>query len=93
MTPEPIPALETARCGYLVVPENRSTPGGRTIRLAVAIVRSAMEPAQPDPVVFMTGGPGAAAILDTQILVDANVNRVRDLIIMAQRGSCTRTRS
>jgi hypothetical protein len=33
-----IRALRTARCGYLVVPENRSRPTGRTIRLAVALV-------------------------------------------------------
>jgi hypothetical protein len=86
-TPEPIPALQMARCGYLVVPESRSTPNGRTIRLAVAIVPAASESPQPDPVVFMTGGPGAAAILDTPFLVDAGVNRDRDLIIMAQRGT------
>src|SRR5947199_5279521 len=30
-----IPALKAARCGYLVVPENRRRPAGRTIRLAV----------------------------------------------------------
>jgi pimeloyl-ACP methyl ester carboxylesterase len=84
---EPIPALQTARCGYLVVPENRSKPEGRTIRLAVAIVPAASGAPDPDPVVFMTGGPGAAAILDTPFLVDAGINRNRDLIIMAQRGS------
>jgi pimeloyl-ACP methyl ester carboxylesterase len=86
-TPEPIPALQTARCGYLVVPESRSTPNGRTIRLAVAIVPAASASPPPDPVVFMTGGPGAAAILDTPFLVDAGVNRDRDLIIVAQRGT------
>ena len=47
-----------------MVPENRATPNGRTIRLAVAIIPAATQPAQPDPVVFMTGGPGAAAIHD-----------------------------
>ena len=37
ITPEPIPALQTAQCGFLVVPEIRSTPYGRTIRLPVAM--------------------------------------------------------
>src|SRR5262245_53911699 len=37
ITPEPIPALQRARCGFLVVPESRSTPYGRTIRLPVAM--------------------------------------------------------
>src|SRR5215831_7198439 len=86
-TPEPIPALQTARCGSLVVPESRSKPNGRTIRLAVAIVPAVSESPQPDPVVFMTGGPGATGILDTPFLVDAGINRTRDLIIMAQRGT------
>jgi pimeloyl-ACP methyl ester carboxylesterase len=78
---------EAARCGYLVVPENRSKRGGRTIRLAVAIVPSASGASPSDPIVFMTGGPGAAAILDTATLVGAKINQSRDLIILAQRGS------
>lgn len=87
VTPEPIPALETAECGHLIVPENRANPTGRTIRLAVAIIAAESPTPAPDPVVFMTGGPGAAAILDTPFLVDAGINASRDLIVMAQRGS------
>src|SRR5215510_7842455 len=68
-TPEPIPALQTARCGSLVVPESRSKSNGRTIRLAVAIIPAVSESPQPDPVVFMTGGPGATGILDIPFLV------------------------
>ncbi len=86
-TPEPIKALQYARCGFLVVPENRSNSQSREIRLAVAIVPSSSKPAQPDPIVFMAGGPGEAAILDTPFLVDAGINRNRDLIIMNQRGT------
>src|SRR5262245_15969229 len=37
ITPEPIPALQTAQCGFLVVPESRSTLYGQTIRLPVAM--------------------------------------------------------
>lgn len=86
-TPEPIEALAHARCGFLIVPENRSKPTGRLVRLAVAIVPSRIKPAQPDPIVFMAGGPGEAAILDTPFLVKADVNSNRDLIIMNQRGT------
>jgi len=81
------PDLQGSRCGYLVVPENRSKPNGRTIRLAVAIVPAASAARQPDPVVFMTGGPGAVAILDAPDLIAAGINRDRDLIILGQRGS------
>jgi pimeloyl-ACP methyl ester carboxylesterase len=86
-TPEPIEALETARCGILYVPEDRADPDGRIIGLAVAIVPAAAASPQPDPVVFMTGGPGAAAIHDIPFLVDAGINSTRDLIVMAQRGT------
>ena len=86
-TLKPTAALQHARCGYLIVPENRSNPSGRTIRLLVAIVPSHTKPALPDPVVFMAGGPGEAAILDAPFLVEAGINRNRDLIIMNQRGT------
>ena len=83
----PIPALKEARCGFLVVPENRARPSGRTIRLAVAIVPSVAATPAPDPIVYLAGGPGGIAIHEAQILVDAGVNRDRDLILMDQRGT------
>ncbi|MFE7273955.1 alpha/beta fold hydrolase [Streptomyces sp. NPDC057623] len=81
-TPEPIPG----RCGVLEVPENRARHGGRTIRLAVAIIPAASARPAADPVVFMTGGPGGDALGDIPFLVAAGVNRDRDLIVMTQRG-------
>ncbi len=86
-TPEPFKELQHARCGFLIVPENRLSGKSRIIRLAVAIIPSRSKPARPDPVVFAAGGPGEAAILDTPFLVHAGVNRNRDLIIMSQRGT------
>lgn len=86
-TPEPIEALKTARCGFLIVPENRSARNGKTIRIAVAIVRSRSKRAKPDPILFLAGGPGEAAILDTPFLVAAGINRNRDVIVIDQRGT------
>jgi pimeloyl-ACP methyl ester carboxylesterase len=86
-TPFPLPALENARCGFLVVPENRSRPEGRKIRLAVAIVPAVAQQPAPDPLVHLTGGPGGIAILEAHALVDAGFNRDRDLILMDQRGT------
>ncbi|MFI1394531.1 alpha/beta fold hydrolase [Streptomyces sp. NPDC020681] len=82
VTPEPI----AGRCGFLEVPENRADHGGRTIRLAVAIIPAASATPAEEPVVFMTGGPGGDAIGDIPFLIGAGVNRDRDLIVMAQRG-------
>ncbi|MFG2297627.1 alpha/beta fold hydrolase [Streptomyces sp. NPDC048603] len=86
-TPEPIEALATAKCGFLEVPENRARPGGRTIRLAVAVIPAASAKPAQDPVVFMSGGPGGETFDDIPFLVDSGLNRDRDLIVMAQRGN------
>ncbi|MFF1496049.1 alpha/beta fold hydrolase [Streptomyces sp. NPDC058304] len=85
--PEPIEALSKARCGFLEVPENRSRPGGRTIKLAVAVIPAAAEKPAAEPVVFMAGGPGADTSDDIPFLVDSGLNKDRELIIMAQRGN------
>ncbi|MFF3448571.1 alpha/beta fold hydrolase [Streptomyces sp. NPDC002667] len=82
-TPEPV----TGRCGFLEVPENRAHPGGRTIRLTVVVVPAVSAKPAKDPVVFMTGGPGGDAIDDMPFVIGAGVNKDRDLIVMAQRGT------
>jgi hypothetical protein len=50
------------RCGYLTVPENRASPVGRTLRLAVAVAESSTPEAQNDPAVFLNGGPGGRSL-------------------------------
>ncbi|MFG2820185.1 alpha/beta fold hydrolase [Kitasatospora sp. NPDC048365] len=69
------------------MPESREHPGGRTLRLAVAIVPAASERPAPDPVVFMEGGPGGDAFGSIPFLIASGVNRDRELIVMAQRGT------
>jgi pimeloyl-ACP methyl ester carboxylesterase len=86
-TREPTPSLETASCGYLVVPENRAIPNGRTIRLAVAIVPATTPTPAPEPVVYLAGGPGEDAIQGAKYVIDAELNRERDLILVSQRGT------
>jgi pimeloyl-ACP methyl ester carboxylesterase len=84
--PEPL-RLPTARCGFLVVPEDRSRPEGRTIRLAVAIIPAVSPKPAPDPLVHLTGGPGGIAIFEGRRLIEAGFNENRDLILMDQRGT------
>jgi hypothetical protein len=50
-------AGKTVRCGYLIVPEDRTKPNGRTIKLAVAIFKSPVQHPAPDPVIYLAGGP------------------------------------
>ena len=75
-----------AACGTLTVPEKRSDPKEGKVQLPVVIVPSKTQPAEPDPIVYMAGGPGANAIAQAQDLVNVGLNQNRNLIIMNQRG-------
>ena len=55
-----------ARCGFLVVKENRSDPESRTIRLPVVVFEAQSHVPQKEPILYLTGGPGAAAYLSEQ---------------------------
>jgi pimeloyl-ACP methyl ester carboxylesterase len=52
---------ELARCGTLAVHENRATHRGHTIDLRVMILPAREATRDPDPILFLTGGPGMAA--------------------------------
>jgi pimeloyl-ACP methyl ester carboxylesterase len=84
-----VPKGENPRCGYLTVPENRVHSTGRTIRLAVAIFRAHTTKIEPDPVVYLSGGPGAGALEDSEKTLSwlGPVRQNRDVIMFDQRGT------
>lgn len=86
-TDPPVPALQTARCGTLTVPQDRTADDGRTITLPVAILPAQSPSPAPDPVVYLEGGPGGPALFNAQTMVDIGMNRDRDVIVMGQRGT------
>ncbi|HEY1977362.1 MAG TPA: alpha/beta hydrolase [Candidatus Baltobacteraceae bacterium] len=88
-TPQPIPELSTARCGLLVVPEDRRHPSGRTITLSVAIVKAASAKPKSDPIVWLAGGPGDDALTEIPMAMAGKLNKNRDVIFMSQRGTYT----
>jgi pimeloyl-ACP methyl ester carboxylesterase len=76
-------------CGYLTVPENRSQPDGRQIRLYVAILRTRNKTPQPDPLFYLEGGPGGRAhemIFPLSTML-AKILAERDIVILDQRGT------
>lgn len=89
--PAPCPTtygpLKDTRCGFLVVPEDRTHPSTRPLRLAVALVSSQSPKPRRDPIVFLTGGPGADALGNISELTDAGLNRDRDMVVLSQRGT------
>ena len=79
------------KCGYLVVPENRSLPNSRTLRLAVAILKSLSDNPLPDPLVYLSGGPGGASVKYSVWRLKNSFwdqyRKKRDLIFFDQRGT------
>jgi len=86
-----ITAGKNVRCGYLMVPGDRSVANGGTLKLAVAIFKSPSATPRPDPVIDLEGGPGASALMDWgPYITKATAPRYvgdHDLILLDQRGT------
>lgn len=56
----------SARCLRLYVPENRTQPGSRDLALAVVVLPpdGAAAGVEPDPILYLAGGPGYGAGID-----------------------------
>jgi pimeloyl-ACP methyl ester carboxylesterase len=82
---------ERIECGTLVVPESRDRPEGRRLRLAVAVLRSRSDDPRPDPVVFLSGGPGGAAVRFAAGFSRSSlwnlIRQERDVVVWDQRGT------
>ena len=78
-----------ARCGRLAVYENRQSVTGRQIELYVAVVPAISRSPAPDPLFFLTGGPGQAATESYVQLAGAfkRVHQKRDIVLVDQRGT------
>ena len=78
-----------ARCGTLSVPEDRESPAGRRVELAIAVIPAVSAQARPDPLFLLAGGPGQGA---REAFVGvlgalAGVRRERDIVLVDQRGT------
>lgn len=87
-------------CGLLQVPENREDPDSRFIDLHYIKLHSTWDDEEADddeesglapgrrddPVIYLTGGPGAPAAYYVNRFKDHGIRRHRDLYILEQRG-------
>ncbi|MGQ9928612.1 MAG: alpha/beta fold hydrolase, partial [Chloroflexaceae bacterium] len=85
--PFSVPSRARVDCGTLIVPLERDRPVARSVALAFAIFRDP-RPA-PDPIVYLSGGPGSPALASAPALWRAWQPFVagRDLIVVDQRGT------
>lgn len=79
---------QTVECGFVVVRERHEAADGPTIRLAVARWKSRKVPAQPEPVIFLQGGPGGRSLGSSFARGMATLfTGSRDYIAFDQRGT------
>lgn len=75
-------------CGVLTTPLDYNNPDGETIKLNVAILKSSSQEPQPDPVVFILGGPGSLVNNAGGIgYYFRSTLEERDIILYDMRGS------
>ena len=75
------------RCGYLTVLENRAKPEGRRIRIFVMRAPAVSTTPKPDPIVYLSGGPGGAGSFEVAFMVKHGLNAEREVIFVDQRGT------
>ncbi len=85
--PVEVAADERIDCGVLLVPENRRRAGSRTVRLPVMIFRSRSSVPAPDPILFLTGGPGNSGVAGRRSARGNPFLDERDFVVMEQRGT------
>ncbi len=78
-----------ARCGTLRVYENRQAHSGRMIDLKVVVFKATSKTPAPDPIFYLSGGPGGAAASEDarnqQLPYELSENH--DLVFVDQRGT------
>jgi pimeloyl-ACP methyl ester carboxylesterase len=83
------PPIVTAQLGHFRVRENRSSGSGREIELAfVRIPSTASRPG--NPIVWLSGGPGASGIADLEtpaLQLFLELRALADVLILDQRGT------
>ncbi len=78
-----------AECGKLTVFEDRQAAAGRTIDLNIAVLPAISRSPEPDPLFFLTGGPGQAATESFVSLANAfeRIRQKRAIVLVDQRGT------
>ena len=84
------PPGHDVECGWVIVPEDHIRPEGKTIKLATARFKSDASQPEPDPVIYLEGGPGGSALKSYISQFDflfGPLLEKRDVILFDQRGT------
>lgn len=78
---------ETMDCGMLLVPQDRNEPDGLWLEIAFAVLYATNPDPEPDPIVYLEGGPGGSALSAIDYWATFYMRQNRDIIIFDQRGA------
>ncbi len=85
-----VPNRVQVDCMILHVPENRSDPNSINITLSLAILRHPDNNPEPDPIIFLQGGPGGVTLDNLNLTFSNRFEPLfatnRDIIVFDQRG-------
>lgn len=85
--PDGVTEGKDVECGYLTVPEDRSNSSSPTIQLAYAVLHAASDAVKPDPIIYLSGGPGGNAVAELDGWIGTPYIQDRDLVLLDQRGT------
>lgn len=77
---------KTYYCGIFTVPQNWEEPDGRNLDLSFVVAKATREDPEPDPLIFLAGGPGQSAVV-SPISAYVKLRADRDIIRLDQRGT------
>ena len=75
------------RCGTVNVPRDYDNPDSGHFNLAVVVIKSEQQPSWPEPVVYISGGPGNPLTVYAAYQARRPYAPRRDLILVDQRGT------
>ena len=80
---------EEARCGTYEVFEDRAAKRGRKISLRVAVLPALAPDTAPDPIFYLSGGPGSGAVgqAGSAAFLLEKARRDREIVLVDQRGT------
>jgi pimeloyl-ACP methyl ester carboxylesterase len=90
LTPCDVPGVdEKLRCASYEVFEDRASRQGRKIRLKIVVYPATGPSREPDPLIYIPGGPGSSATEDSPFIARqlAAIRARRDLVFIDQRGT------
>ena len=79
-----------AGCGYVLVPENWANPNpNRMLSISYVVLKSFSESPEPDPVVYLEGGPGGSSLSGVGMMAEvfAVQRQTRAIVLFDQRGT------